>query len=75
MGKWKTRRTTKGQILFFGVIIVLQALNLLSVLFDDGSNPSVFFWCVLAIDIALLVYLPFAYRRAPKAPAPLDQST
>ncbi|GAB3555681.1 hypothetical protein GCM10027404_32850 [Arthrobacter tumbae] len=69
MGSWKLRRATRGEILFIGFLAVLLLLNRLSLLFDgDPSNP-VLFWVVLALNLGFLGWLPYAYRRAPKAPS------
>jgi len=68
MGIWDRRQPTKGEVLFMGVIALLLLLNTLSTLFDGGPRNAVPFWIVVALDLAVLGYCFYAYRRAAKIP-------
>lgn len=72
MSARKKQQPTKIQAVFMAILAVLLLTNTATSVLLEGRPATVFFWLVVALDLALLGLSVWLYRRAMKLP-PQDE--
>jgi hypothetical protein len=65
-GDWK--KATKPQAVALGLFAVLLLANNLYAVLAEGARTTIWYWIVQIMDVGLLVFSVWWYRRAAKNP-------